>query len=93
MARSINGIGTILYGRANKAPDGSYVATKWITFFWIPLIPLGSQRVWNESFKFHAWGNRSVTEYRYVKVPLHRPHLLKAYAITVFIGLMIHFYG
>lgn len=44
---TINGIGTTLYGSADKKEDGSYIATKWIVFIWIPIIPLASYRVFH----------------------------------------------
>ena len=39
-----NGFGTNLYGH-NTLPDGSYIATKWITILFLPIWPLGSYRV------------------------------------------------
>lgn len=45
MPSSLNGTGTMYYGQRDLAPDGSYVTTEWITFAWIPLIPLKSYRV------------------------------------------------
>jgi hypothetical protein len=42
---SINGCGTRYYGKQDKRQDGSYITTEWITFFFIPLIPLRSLRV------------------------------------------------
>jgi hypothetical protein len=44
-ARSLNGIGTRIYGRRDFRTDGSFVTTKWVTFLWVPLIPLSSLRV------------------------------------------------
>lgn len=42
---SINGTGTKAYGKRDFRTDGSFITTKWITFLWIPLIPLRSMRV------------------------------------------------
>lgn len=42
---SINGCGTRWYGKSMEADDGSYLVTEWLTFLWIPLIPLGTRRV------------------------------------------------
>ena len=43
---SIYGIGTTLYGKNEVDPaDGSYIATKWFTFFLLPIVPLRSYRV------------------------------------------------
>ena len=43
--RSMNGIGTRIYGKRDFLSDGSFITTKWITFLWVPLIPLTSMRV------------------------------------------------
>jgi hypothetical protein len=45
LAETLNGFGTKLYGRRNPAADGSFLTTKWVVLFWIPLIPLKSLRV------------------------------------------------
>ena len=43
---NIMGFGTILYGsRSKNKEDNSYIATRWITLFYLPIIPLGSYRV------------------------------------------------
>jgi hypothetical protein len=45
LGRAHNGIGTRVYGKRDFRTDGSFITTKWITFLWVPLIPLGSMRV------------------------------------------------
>jgi hypothetical protein len=45
IARSFNGFGTAIYGKRDFLADGSYVTTKWVVFFWIPILPLSSMRV------------------------------------------------
>jgi hypothetical protein len=45
VARSFNGFGTAIYGKRDFLPDGSFVTTKWVVFFWIPILPLSSMRV------------------------------------------------
>lgn len=45
MPRSVNGVGTKFYGRAEERADGTYITTKWFIFFYVPLIPLRSYRV------------------------------------------------
>jgi hypothetical protein len=42
---SINGTGTRVYGKRDFLTDGSFVTTKWVSFFWVPLFPLSSMRV------------------------------------------------
>jgi hypothetical protein len=45
-AYSLYGIGTALYGHADTRPDGSYVTTKWYTFFMLPILPIASFRMY-----------------------------------------------
>lgn len=45
LAQTFNGFGTKIYGKRQFGADGSFLTTKWIVFFWIPLIPLKSLRV------------------------------------------------
>jgi hypothetical protein len=52
--RTFNGCGTILYGE--KPVEGGHISTKWIVFFYIPLLPVRSyivsyesQESWNKS--------------------------------------------
>ena len=43
---TINGIGVTLYGNSDKNPsDGSYMATYYLVFFFIPVLPLARYRV------------------------------------------------
>lgn len=43
---TINGIGTVLYGKTDKDPEyGSYVATRYFVFMYIPLHPIDRYRV------------------------------------------------
>ena len=42
---SVNGTGTRIYGKRDFRTDGSFVTTKWVTFSWVPLVPLRSMRV------------------------------------------------
>lgn len=42
------GTGIKLYGRTEIKTDGSFIATKWISLLYLPIIPLGSYRVWPE---------------------------------------------
>lgn len=42
---SINGIGTNFYRECDFGDDGTYVATYWLIFAYVPLIPLYSARM------------------------------------------------
>jgi len=88
MPYSVNGIGTTYYGSADPWADGSSVVTEWIIFLGVPLLPLGSKRVWYQ-FQERRWGlNQNVTHYKVARVPLHLPHLAKGYAVTGGIWLL-----
>jgi hypothetical protein len=45
VASATNGFGTTIYGKRDFWPDGSYITTKWVILFWIPLVPVISMRV------------------------------------------------
>ncbi len=45
MPFTINGIGTRLYGARGFLPNGSYITTEWLVFFYLPVVPLRSQRI------------------------------------------------
>jgi len=88
MPASINGIGTYWYGRADEGRDGSYVVTEWITFVWIPLLPLGSKRVAPTPEEDKPFWKKDIgKKYRVMKVPLHWPHVFKGYAVLLAIIL------
>jgi len=89
MAASINGVGTTFYGRADEDDDGSYVVTEWIILVYVPLIPLGSRRVWPVEDRQPWWNPNLAKQFQAVRVPLHMPHVFKGYAVTL--GLMLFF--
>ncbi len=45
MAYTFIGCGTTFYGERDFRMDGSYVTTEWMTFFYLPVVPLRSIRV------------------------------------------------
>jgi hypothetical protein len=45
MPYAFNGCGTRFYGERERAEDGSYITTEWITFVYLPLLPIRSFRV------------------------------------------------
>lgn len=87
MAYSINGFGTHFYGSAEPHPDGSYVVTTWVVAFFIPLVPLGSKRVLPIKWEDLPPNERIGRKYRSMDVPLHVPHLLKGWGVTLAIVL------
>jgi len=77
---TINGIGTAYLGRANSARDGSFITTKWITVV-LPLIPLGSYRIWPQTHNSYLMGMYSSSQFSAKRVPLHWPHIFKFYGM------------
>jgi hypothetical protein len=47
MAFTFNGVGTRYCGR-RKLPDGTIITTKWVVFFFVPIVPIGSYKVIGE---------------------------------------------
>jgi hypothetical protein len=45
MPYTLNGFGTKYYGNRERAEDGSYITTLWVTALYVPLFPLASYRV------------------------------------------------
>jgi hypothetical protein len=60
----------------------SWIVTEWITFFWIPLVPLRSLRVWPVDYSYSWIGNQSRTDYRVRKLSLYWPQVVWGYSIT-----------
>ncbi len=42
---TFKGCGTKYYGEADRRPDGSYICTEWFVLAYLPIFPLGTQRV------------------------------------------------
>src|SRR5438552_18879865 len=76
----INGIGTAFFGRSRAKTDGSYITTNWLCVV-LPLIPLGSYRVWPESHRSHLLGMYYSSTFRASRAPLHWPHIFKFYGM------------
>lgn len=83
--QSINGIGTTLYGKKDKRDDGSYVATQWFIFLYIPVIPLHSYRVKKISQSKHENAKYEILQ----ELPLSVTPALKFYIISMLILLPI----
>ena len=93
------GTGTKLYGNRDKNPsDGSYVATKWITIFFLPIIPLGSYRVWKIEDGKEITATpvyvHTKTQLRMKKVKLNWGQIFKTYIVGILafiIALLIQY--
>lgn len=72
----------MFYGRALKEPDGSYVVTEWITLLWLPILPLGSKRIWFDSHEPGSFWRHPVTRYQTRALSLYWPQVAWGYGIT-----------
>jgi hypothetical protein len=80
VARSFNGFGTSIYGKRDFLADGSYVTTKWVVLFWIPILPLNSMRIrevggkgkssglpgWSANYTVYSKGRPNLQQVLYV---------------------------
>ncbi len=79
--KTYQGTGTMLYGKKNIDSDGSYIATKWFTFFLIPVIPLTTYRVWEGKTDAKFSPFHSSTQYRLTEIPFDWRQALKTFLI------------
>jgi hypothetical protein len=81
---TFNGTGTRFYGKSAKSADGSYVATRWVTLFFVPLIPIGSYRVLETGGTRGRRGTVTTTRTTFVsvRVPLARLQVALTYALA-----------
>lgn len=92
MPYTLNGCGTRLYGRRDVGEDGSYVTTEWITFVYIPLIPIRSQRILPQGNRTNLLVYQS-QGYMSRKVPLCWPQVRNVYYFTGPILALILFFS
>jgi hypothetical protein len=78
---SFYSIGTALYGRSNRHPDGSYIATKWIIILMFPVFPIASFRIRNHSSKI-TFGTGGTSRHSSGRVALNRGQVVRTYLIT-----------
>lgn len=80
--RTINGIGTTLYGKSDFDPtDKSYISTKWYVFLGLPIIPLRSYRVTLKGdTKTVFFGTN--TDYQMLDVPIKISQIIKTYILV-----------
>jgi hypothetical protein len=78
---TINGIGTKLYGRRNyDSQTATYIATLYITFFYVPVIPIASYRVKDAGTNRYQF---------YGKVPLAGSAFIAPAVVALIILIMI----
>src|SRR5262245_54215650 len=83
--RNANGIGTAFLGCAELRPDGSRVSTKFLTFLFLPLLPIATGRVRFLGRKDEGHGaHGAFTSSRYAlveKLPLRWKQVLASYLL------------
>jgi hypothetical protein len=82
------GIGTDLYGRAERRTDGSFIATEWVVFCMLPIYPLASFRIHNRRPSL-AFGYGASSKHFALPVALNLRQVVKTYAITYSIILAV----
>ena len=82
---TLNGIGTKFLGECEHHADGSYIATRWFTFVYLPIIPLYSARI----FGIEPESALSAT-YHYAELPMHWPQVMRTYG---FIAAIVAFFS
>jgi len=85
MPTSINGFGTILYGKRSLRTDGSYVTTQWFAVLWLPILPVKSMRIKETGSR--QSGLFSHMEYAILEeLPFQLPQILETY---LFAGVLL----
>jgi len=62
MPSTLNGTGTKYYGKREVDIGGTYVTTKWLVIFWVPVLPLSSWRVYLLDEERISLANRRVEQ-------------------------------
>lgn len=84
---TINGCGTRLYGHTQV--QNGYIATKWFCFIFVPIIPISSYLVLDETENYNYVISSSKT-YNMVKLDkIYRPHIKGFFILWAFILLVI----
>lgn len=96
MAFSVNGIGTVYYGRSGEADDGSYISTLWVVVFLFPILPLRSERIRPLS----SFSRQAIERVRYEvieRASLDRKEvgrvLLAAWFVLIWTAMLVVAYG
>jgi len=90
MAYTLYGCGTTFRANTPLLPDGTFITTKWIVLFFVPIIPLGSYRVKHlgSTSEFHLTGFSSTSEYQIIqRVPWDTREVVKfaSYILAIII--------
>jgi hypothetical protein len=92
MPYTFNGFGTRYYGERERAEDGSYITTEWITLLYFPILPIRSFRVLpvgkGTNIIIH-----SSQEYQAIRVPLCWPQVRNVYLVMSPVLLLFLYFG
>jgi hypothetical protein len=87
MPSTLNGTGTHFYGDRERDVGGTYVTTKWVVLFWVPLIPLSSWRVYMLDDARVDYiideSSRTSQAMQATQVPLNWKQVLNVYLVTI----------
>jgi hypothetical protein len=83
MTGNVLGIGTKYYGKGDFLSNGSFVTTKWLILFYLPMLPLGSFRLINAGNQANFWFY-GPEGYPIEKVPLRWRQVIDIYTSTMF---------
>ena len=92
MPYTFNGCGTRFYGQREQAEDGSYITTEWITFVYLPLLPI-------RSYRFLPVGKstniiiHSSQHFQTIRVPLCWAQVRNVYLVISPIVLLVLYFG
>jgi len=89
-SRSGNGNGEGFYGKKNIREDGSYVTTKWFMILLIPIVPLGTYRVWKGKTSHRFLGGAGIgisqsTEIKMERLKMDWQQIILTYVVLMFI--------
>lgn len=81
--QNVYGVGTKLYGRSEKQSNGSYLATKWLILFLLPIWPVATFRIYpTTQAQAFGYGPGVSMRHKYRKVPLNFHQVAVTYLVT-----------
>ena len=97
MPFTLNGTGTKYLGEREHDIGGTYITTKWVVIFMVPILPLSSWRVFpldQGNFNDHSplvgrEASETTQSFHATPVPLNWRQVLNVYAVTIAIVAII----
>jgi hypothetical protein len=84
MPSTLNGTGTMYYGKRDVDIGGAYVTTKWATIFWLPIVPLSSWRVFPLTEERISLANHRLEQtFDAAPVPLNWLQVINVYLVAL----------